>query len=107
FPGPLGDLCSYGDFNPGNPNTVGGWDTTGLMMLSNHEGYREVQAIAEGNRLAEAEVVAGGGTPWHVVRSWEAFDLIWGTTQPDVHLRSYKKFLQHYAGASNSDDDER
>lgn len=107
FPSPLGDLCTYGDFNPGNPNTVGGWDTTGLMMLSNHEVYKEVQAIAEANRLAEAEVVAGGGTPWHVVRSWEAFELIWGTSQPDVHLRSYKKFLQHYARASNGEDDER
>ncbi|KKB76500.1 hypothetical protein VW35_17030 [Devosia soli] len=107
FSSPLGDLCPYGDFNPGNPNTVGGWDTTGLMMLSNHEVYKEVQAIAEANRLAEAEVTVGGGTPWHVVRSWEAFDLIWGTTQSDLHLRSYKKFLQHYAGVSNSKDDER
>lgn len=107
FPSPLGDLCTYGDFNPGNPNTVGGWDTTGLMMLSNHEVYKEVQAIAEANRLVDAEVTVGGGTPWHIRRAWEAFDLIWGTTQPDVHLRKYKKFLRHYAGASNGSDDER
>ena len=107
FSSPLGDLCAYGDFNPGNPNAVGGWDTTGLFMLSNHEVYREVQAIAEANRLAEAEVMVGGGTPWHIRQSWEAFDLIWGTNQPDVHLRKYKQFLQHYAGKSNSQDDER
>lgn len=107
FPSPLGDLCTYGDLNPGNTNTVGGWDTTGLMMLSNHEVYKEVEAIAEANRLAEAELTTSGSTPWHIRRSWEAFDLIWGTNQPDVHLKRYKQFLQHYAGQSNGDDDER
>lgn len=108
FPSPLGNLCTYGDFNPGNPNSTGGWDTTGLMMLSNHEVYQEVQAIAEANRLAEAEVVTvGRGTPWHVRRAWEAFDLIWGTTQPDVHLKKYRQFLTHYAGMHNGSDDER
>lgn len=108
FPSPLGDRCTYGDFNPGNPNSTGGWDTTGLMMLSNHEVYKEVQAIAEANRLAEAEVTTAGGTPWHIRRSWEAFDLIWGTNQPDVHLKKYRQFLTHYAGTLNdSGDDER
>lgn len=107
FPSPLGDLCTYGDLNPGNTNTVGGWDTTGLLMLSNHEVYKEVEAIAEANRLAEAELTTSGSTPWHIRRSWEAFDLIWGTNQPDVHLKRYKQFLQHYAGQSNGDDDER
>lgn len=107
FPSPLGDLSTYGDFNPGNPNSNGGWDTTGLMMLSNHEVYKEVQAIAEANRLAEAEMTVGGGTPWHLSRAWEAFDLIWGTNQPDVHLTAYRKFLTHYAGTPNDSDDER
>ncbi|WEJ32838.1 hypothetical protein [Devosia sp. SD17-2] len=107
FPSPLGDLCTYGDFNPGNPNRLGGWDATGLMMLSNHEVYKEVQAIAEANRLADAEVTVGGGTPWHVRRSWEAFDLIWGTSRPDVHLKKYRQFLTHYASTLNGTDDER
>ncbi|MHA6298545.1 hypothetical protein [Devosia sp. CAU 1758] len=107
FPSPLGDLCTYGDFNPGNPNSVGGWDATGLNMLSNHEVYKEVQAIAEANRLAEAEVTVGGGTPWHIQRSWEAFDLIWGTSQPDVHLKKYRQFLTHYARPLNGADDDR
>jgi hypothetical protein len=107
FPSPLGDLCTYGDFNPGNPNSASGWDTTGLIMLSNHEVYKEVQAIAEANRLVEALAVPIPGHLWHIRRSWEAFDLIWGTTQPDVHLRKYKQFLQHYAGQSNGNDDER
>src|SRR5690606_35436152 len=108
FASPLGDLCTYGDFNPGNPNSVGGWDTMGRTMLSNHEVFAEVQAIAEANRLAEAEVSTLGGTPFHVRRSWEAFDLIWGTNQPDLHLKKYKSFLTHYAGTLyDSGDDER
>jgi len=108
FPSPLGDLCTYGDFNPRNPKSTGGWDATGLMMLSNHEVYKEVQAIAEANRLADAELAIAASTPWHIRQSWEAFDRIWGTDRPDVYLKKYRKFLTHYAGVLNvGGDDER
>lgn len=106
FPGPLGDLCTYGDFNPGNAGATGGWDGMGLTMLSNHEVYREVTAIAEANRLAEVERTTAGSTPWHIRRSWEAFDLIWGTKEPDTHLKKYKKFLAFYSGGVTENTEE-
>lgn len=106
FSSPIGDLCTYGDFNPGNPGSKAGWDAIGLTMLSNHEVYKEAMVFAEVNRLAEAEANTRlGNTPWHIGRAWEAFDLIWDGAMPGAHLTKYKKFLAHY-GPSVGDDEE-
>lgn len=106
FVSPVGHLCTYGDFNPGNPRSKPGWDPTGLTMLSNHEVYKEAIVFAEINRLAEVEANTRlGSTPWHIGRAWEAFDLIWGGATPGTFLTKYKKFLAHYGPAIGDEDE--
>lgn len=106
FKSPIGDLCTYGDFNPGNLGSRTGWDTVGLTMLSNHEVYKEAMVLAEVNRLAEVEADTRlGKIPWHIGRAWEGFELIWGGATPGAHLSRYKKYLAHYGPVV--DDEER
>lgn len=106
FASPIGDRCTYGHFNPGNVGSKAGWDAMGLTMLSNHEVFKEVSMFSEVNRLAEVEAATRlGGTPWHIGRAWDAFDLIWSSQTPRTYLTKYKKFLAHYGPAIRDEDE--
>lgn len=107
FSSPLGDKCRFGDFNPANEGSQTGWDTLGGLMLSHHEVYKEVAALGEANRLAEAEVRVTGETPWHIRKAWEGFDAIFSSKTPDVEIARYRSYLNHYAGPTALEDDER
>ncbi|WP_024587606.1 hypothetical protein [Aliihoeflea sp. 2WW] len=106
FSSPLGDICRIGDFNPANHNSVTGWDTLGLQMLTNHEVFKELTALREANLLALAEATDRGQTPWHIRKAWEGFDKIFGSTTPMAEITKYKRFLAHYAGGSAVMDDD-
>ena len=107
FSSPLGDLAKVGDFNPANANSVTGWDTLGIQMLSHHEVFKEVTALAEVNRLAEAEITLKGQTPWHVRQAWAGFDAIFSSATPMKEIGRYKHFLNHYGKGGALEDDAR
>ncbi|KQO79011.1 hypothetical protein [Rhizobium sp. Leaf262] len=50
---PLADLCTNGDFMPGNDPSKAAVDTIGNMMVSNHAVHSELSAIMQANRLAD------------------------------------------------------
>jgi hypothetical protein len=108
FSSPLGDLTTIGDFNPANANSATGWDTLGMQMLSNHEVFKEVAALQEVNRLAEAEAASTmGETPWPIRQAWNGFDAVFSSERPMTELVRYKDFLNHYAVAAAMEDDDR
>lgn len=107
FSSPIGDLAKIGDFNPANANSATGWDTLGIQMLSHHEVFKEITALAEVNRLAEAEVTAKGQTPWHVRQAWAGFDAIFSSSTPMTEIARYRHFLTHYSKSEALEDDGR
>lgn len=107
FSSPIGDLAKFGDFNPGNANSATGWDTLGIQMLSHHEVFKEVTALAEVNRLAEAEISVKGHTPWHLRQAWAGFDKIFSSQTPMKEIARYKHFLNHYGQNEAVEDDLR
>lgn len=107
FSSPLGDLATLGDFNPANANSATGWDTLGIQMLSHHEVFKEVTALAEVNHLAVAEVTTKGQTPWHIRQAWAGFDAIFSSSTPMTETARYKHFLTHYSKSEALEDDGR
>lgn len=107
FSSPLGDLTTVGDFNPANANSATGWDTLGIQMLSHHEVFKEITALAEVNRLAEAEITTKGQTPWHVRQAWAGFETIFSSATPMTEIARYKHFLTHYSKSDALEDDAR
>ncbi|MEE2950209.1 MAG: hypothetical protein VYD57_03015 [Pseudomonadota bacterium] len=107
FSSPLGDLCMLGDFNPANPNSQTGWDTLGAQMLSNHEVFKEISALREVNRLAAAEVMPLGQTPWKIRKAWEGFDKILSSETPMTEIARYGRFLGEAKPEEALEDDDR
>lgn len=107
FSSPLGDVATVGDFNPANANSATGWDTLGIQMLSHHEVFKEITALAELNRLAEAEISTMGQSPWHIRQAWAGFDAIFSSQIPMTEVARYKKFLSNYSKSSSLEDDDR
>ncbi|MCF1469058.1 hypothetical protein FS764_19330 [Agrobacterium vitis] len=107
FSSPLGDRATVGDFNPANANSATGWDTLGIQMLSHHEVFKEVTALAEVNRLAEAETGTRGQIPWHIRQAWAGFEAIFSSQTPMTEIARHKHFLGRYSASGGLEDDDR
>jgi len=108
---PLADLCSIGDFMPGNDPSKAAVDTIGNMMVSNHAVYSELSAIMQANRLADmAQQGKNSVVPYRLQRCITLIDEIFAGGQSGKALKSLREIiskrplsLDEDAGGSDGD----
>ncbi len=99
FNSPIGRRLNMGDLMHKTAAGESAWDTTGTILLANHNIYAETSSIIQANKLMDMGYRIDALVPCNVRQVAEVVSEIFTSNRPDYWLKEYETSLRQFSNS--------